>query len=113
MNRVGEGGQGESVWLAWLLHTTLTAFAGVADARDDAVRAGAWRAHASALGESLEQQAWDGDWYRRAWFDDGTVIGSATNDECRIDSIAQSWAVISGAAKPSARPRPWLPSNAN
>ena len=100
MNRVGEGGHGESVWLAWFLHTTLTAFAGVAEARGDAVRADAWRAHALALGESLENQAWDGDWYRRAWFDDGTVIGSATNDECRIDSIAQSWAVISGAAKP-------------
>lgn len=100
MNRVGEGGQGESVWLAWLLHTTLTAFAGVADTRHDVARADAWRAHATALGESLEHQAWDGDWYRRAWFDDGTVIGSATNDECRIDSIAQSWAVISGAAEP-------------
>ena len=100
MNRVGEGGQGESVWLAWLLHTTLIAFAEVAGTRHDAIRADTWREHASALAESIEQQAWDGDWYRRAWFDDGAVIGSASNDECRIDSIAQSWAVISGAAKP-------------
>lgn len=100
MNRVGEGGQGESVWLAWLLHTTLTKFARLADARRDAARAKRWRAHTAALEISLEQHAWDGDWYRRAWFDDGAVIGSATNDECRIDSIAQSWAVISGSAKP-------------
>ena len=100
MNRVGEAGQGESVWLAWLLHTTLTDFARLADARRDAARASVWRDHASALAMSLEEQAWDGDWYRRAWFDDGAVIGSAANTECRIDSIAQSWAVISGAAKP-------------
>lgn len=100
MNRVGEGGKGESVWLAWLLHTTLTAFARLADTRLDAIHADAWREHASTLAESLEQQAWDGDWYRRAWFDDGAVMGSATNDECRIDSIAQSWAVISGAGQP-------------
>jgi cyclic beta-1,2-glucan synthetase len=100
MNRVGEGGQGESVWLAWLLYATLADFARLADTRNDAARAGAWREHAAALGDSLEREAWDGDWYRRAWFDDGAVIGSAANAECRIDSIAQSWAVISGAAKP-------------
>jgi cyclic beta-1,2-glucan synthetase len=100
MNRVGEAGQGESVWLAWLLHTTLTDFARLADARRDADRARVWRDHASALATSLEDQAWDGDWYRRAWFDDGAVIGSAANAECRIDSIAQSWAVISGVARP-------------
>lgn len=100
MNRVGEGGKGESVWLAWLLQTTLTTFAKLADTRHDVTHADAWRQHASTLTESLEQQAWDGDWYRRAWFDDGAVMGSATNSECRIDSIAQSWAVISGAAQP-------------
>ncbi len=98
MNRVGCGGQGESVWLAWLLHATLTEFSVLADARGDKIHAGAWREHAAALKEALEREAWDGDWYRRAWFDDGTVLGSASNDECRIDSIAQSWAVISGAA---------------
>jgi cyclic beta-1,2-glucan synthetase len=100
MNRVGEGGQGESVWLGWMLHLTLSRFATLADARQDTARATAWRKHAGALKEALERQAWDGDWYRRAWFDDGAVLGSASNDECRIDSIAQSWAVISGAARP-------------
>ncbi len=98
MNRVGERGQGESVWLGWLLHTTLTAFATLADARHETTRATTWRAHAMALQASLEREAWDGDWYRRAWYDDGTPLGSATSDECRIDSIAQSWAVISGVA---------------
>lgn len=97
MNRVGRGGQGESVWLAWLLHATLADFAVLADARGDKIHASAWREHAAALKEALEREAWDGDWYRRAWFDDGIVLGSASNDECRIDSIAQSWAVISGA----------------
>lgn len=100
MNRVGEGGKGESVWLGWLLYTTLNAFALLADARDDIGRAVGWRAHAVALQASLEREAWDGDWYRRGWFDDGTPLGSAASDECQIDSIAQSWAVISGAADP-------------
>ena len=104
MNRVGEGGQGESVWLAWLLHATLTAFARLADARRRRDRADAWRdARRGAGGSRSNSEAWDGDWYRRAWFDDGAVLGSAANEECRIDSIAQSWAVISGAAKPRAR----------
>jgi cyclic beta-1,2-glucan synthetase len=98
MNRVGREGHGESVWLAWLLHATLTDFAVLADARGDKIHAVTWREHASALKQALEQEAWDGDWYRRAWFDDGTVLGSASNDECRIDSIVQSWAVISGVA---------------
>ena len=98
MNRVGEGGQGESVWLGWLLHAALEGFLTFADQRGDAVRAAQWRAHMQALSTALEDQAWDGDWYRRGWFDDGTPLGSATNDECRIDSIAQSWAVISKVA---------------
>ena len=100
MNRVGEGGHGESVWLGWLLHAALDAFASIADARGDATRAANWRTHMRALAAAFESQAWDGDWYRRGWFDDGTPLGSATNEECRIDSIAQSWAVISGAARP-------------
>ena len=100
MNRVGEGGRGESVWLGWLLHAALDAFATIADARGDATRAANWRTHMRALATAFESQAWDGDWYRRAWFDDGTPLGSATNEECRIDSIAQSWAVISGVARP-------------
>jgi len=100
MNRVGEQGRGESVWLGWLLHAALAAFAPLADARGDTARAAAWRSHATALQATLEREAWDGDWYRRAWFDDGTVLGSAAGEECRIDSISQSWAAISGAADP-------------
>ena len=78
MNRVGELGQGESVWLGWLLYAALDAFAPLADARGDTTHAAAWRAHADALQAALEREAWDGDWYRRAWFDDGTPLGSAT-----------------------------------
>jgi cyclic beta-1,2-glucan synthetase len=100
MNRVGEGGKGESVWLGWLMYATLTAFGRFADARGETRRSATWRAHAIALQTSLEREAWDGQWYRRGWFDDGTPLGSAAADECRIDSIAQSWAVISGAANP-------------
>ncbi len=100
MNRVGEQGKGESVWLGWLLHAALTAFAPLAEARHETVRAAAWRAHATSLQAALEREAWDGDWYRRGFFDDGTPLGSAANEECRIDSIAQSWAVLSGAAGP-------------
>ncbi|SEE70310.1 cyclic beta-1,2-glucan synthetase [Rhizobiales bacterium GAS188] len=100
MNRVGERGEGESVWLGWLLHAALTAFAPLAEARHETARAATWRAHAVGLQASLEHEAWDGDWYRRGYFDDGTPLGSATSRECRIDSIAQSWAVLSGAAEP-------------
>jgi cyclic beta-1,2-glucan synthetase len=100
MNRVGEGGRGESVWLAWFLHATLRAFAEVADTRGETRRAVAWRGHAGSLEAAIEREGWDGAWYRRAYFDDGTPLGSAENDACRIDSIAQSWAVISGAADP-------------
>jgi cyclic beta-1,2-glucan synthetase len=98
MNRVGEQGRGESVWLGWFLHTTLRAFAPLAIARNEITRAERWLAHATTLGESLEREAWDGNWYRRGYYDDGTPLGSATSDECRIDSIAQSWSVISGVA---------------
>lgn len=100
MNRVGEGGQGESVWLGWLLHAALSAFDGFADLRGEAARAETWRRHAVALAEAQEREGWDGGWYRRAWYDDGAILGSEINDECRIDSIAQSWAVLSGAARP-------------
>jgi cyclic beta-1,2-glucan synthetase len=93
LDRVGEAGAGESVWLGWFLYATLNAFADLA--RDG--RAAAWRDHATALKTALDAQAWDGDWYRRAYFDDGTPLGSVTNTECRIDSIAQSWSIISGA----------------
>ncbi|MGH7872719.1 MAG: GH36-type glycosyl hydrolase domain-containing protein, partial [Candidatus Binatia bacterium] len=101
MNRVGAAGKGESVWLAWFLHTVLWEFARLADARGEHSRAEQWRLHVSALKAALEREAWDGEWYRRAYFDDGTALGSASNAECRIDSIAQSWGVISGAAEPA------------
>ncbi|MDD5274587.1 MAG: glucoamylase family protein [Methylovulum sp.] len=98
MNRVGNQGKGESVWLAWFLIATLDEFATLAAVRDEAQRAASWREHAAQLKIAVETEAWDGAWYRRAYFDDGSPLGSATNAECRIDSIAQSWGVISGAA---------------
>ena len=101
MNRVGHEGKGESVWLAWFLHTTLWEFARLADVRGERQRAETWRRHVRALKSAIEREAWDGDWYRRAYFDDGTPLGSATNSECRIDSIAQSWGIISGGADPA------------
>jgi cyclic beta-1,2-glucan synthetase len=100
MNRVGQDGKGESVWLGWFLHTILWEFAKVADARGERQRAEAWRLHVSALKAALEREGWDGEWYRRAFFDDGTPMGSSVNDECHIDSIAQSWGVMSGASEP-------------
>jgi cyclic beta-1,2-glucan synthetase len=100
MNRVGNQGRGESVWLGWFLHTVLAALAPIAEARADNKRAGRWRTHMKSLRRALERHGWDGDWYRRAFFDDGTPLGSAINVECRIDSIAQSWSVLSGAANP-------------
>ena len=101
MNRVGERGLGESVWLGWFLHATLAAFAPLAAARGEAARAAGWLAHAARLRDALGREAWDGDWYRRGYYDDGTPLGSSASDECRIDSIAQSWSVISGAAEPA------------
>jgi cyclic beta-1,2-glucan synthetase len=100
MNRVGAAGRGESVWLGWLLIRTIEMFAPLAQTRDGE-RAARWRAHAQAVREALEREAWDGAWYRRATFDDGTWLGSEANEECRIDSIAQSWAVFSGVADPA------------
>jgi cyclic beta-1,2-glucan synthetase len=100
MNRVGEDGKGESIWLGWFLHAALSAFAPLAEDRGEVVRATTWRRHATTLQSALEQEGWDGSWYRRGYFDDGTPLGSATSSECRIDSIAQSWGVISAAANP-------------
>jgi cyclic beta-1,2-glucan synthetase len=99
MNRVGIAGRGESVWLAWFLHAALMRFAPVAEARGATETAAVWRKHAFAVQQAIEREAWDGDWYRRGYYDDGTVLGSVSSDECRIDSVAQSWAVISGAAE--------------
>ena len=100
MNRVGAQGKGESVWLAWFLHTILTTWAPVAAARGETKRAEAWAGHARTIKEAVEREAWDGSWYRRAYFDDGTPLGTAGSDACAIDSIAQSWSVMSGAADP-------------
>jgi cyclic beta-1,2-glucan glucanotransferase len=98
MNRVGFQGKGESVWLGWFLYKILDEFSVICDARGDADRASRYRQHMRELKDALETDGWDGDWYIRAFFDDGTPLGSARNDECRIDSIAQSWGVISHAA---------------
>ena len=98
MNRVGEAGRGESVWLGWLLCATLAAWAPLARARGDSARAERWLLRAEALRTALETAGWDGEWYRRAYFDDGTPLGSALSEECKIDAIAQSWSVLSGVA---------------
>ena len=99
-NRVGELGRGESVWLGWFLYATLTAFAPLARSRAELTRAAHWLSHAAALRVALEATAWDGQWYRRGYYDNGAALGSAASEECRIDAIAQSWAVLSGAADP-------------
>ena len=100
MSHVGAGGKGESVWLGWMVLSTVDLFAPLARSRAPE-RAASWRARADDLRRALEAEAWDGDWYRRATFDDGTWLGSKDSGECRIDSIAQSWAVLSGAADPA------------
>jgi cyclic beta-1,2-glucan synthetase len=100
MNLVGAGGKGESVWLAWLLISILRPFAALAAARGDDAHATDFLRHADALAAAVED-AWDGEWYRRAYFDDGTPLGSRDNVECQIDAIAQSWAVLSGAGDPA------------
>ena len=97
MNRVGPAGRGESTWLGFFLYSVLIEFAGLCHARRDVPRAARYREHAGRLASQLEL-TWDGEWYRRGYYDDGTALGSAQNDECRIDSIAQSWAVLSGVA---------------
>ena len=100
MDEVGAHGQGESVWLGWFLASLLAPFAALSEQRGDVQQASSYRAHTARLKDALEQ-AWDGEWYRRAYFDDGTPLGSAQNVECRIDAIAQSWAVISGVGDPA------------
>ena len=97
MNLIGEKGKGESVWVAFFLFHVLECFAELARRRGDAALAEDCRRQAQQLQQNIELHGWDGDWYRRAYFDDGTPLGSATNEECQIDSIAQSWAVLSGA----------------
>ena len=100
MNRVGENGQGESVWLAWFLCDVLKRFAMICEQSGDIETAQRYRSRAKEYAAAVEQSAWDGDWYRRAYYDDGAPLGSILEAECQIDAIAQSWAVLSGAGDP-------------
>lgn len=100
MNRVGIQGKGESIWLGWFLSRTLDDFAEICDLMNDQKRADEFRLKSHGLHKVLEKNAWDGEWYLRAYYDDGSRLGSSANHECRIDSIAESWAVISGNADP-------------
>lgn len=97
MNTVGNKGRGESVWLGWFLYSTLKSFSSLCMKMNDNSLAVRYIEIADEISKHLEENAWDGEWYRRAYFDDGTPLGSSINSECRIDSLAQSWAVISGA----------------
>ena len=97
-DKVGEKGKGESVWLAFFIYEVLVQFAEIAGGHSDVSFADECKQQASQLKINIDKNAWDGRWYKRAWFDDGTPLGSSVNEECRIDSIAQSWAVLSGAA---------------
>ncbi len=100
MNLVGIKGQGESVWLAFFLFDTLVRFSPLARAHGDTAFAEECLAQAEQLRQAIDQHGWDGGWYRRAYFDDGTPLGSSANAECQIDSISQSWSVLSGAGDP-------------
>ncbi len=100
MNLVGAGGKGESVWLAWFMIDVMNQFAQVARQRGDTATANRYIDEAAQLRDRIEANAWDGQWYRRAYTDDGTPLGSASSEECQIDSISQSWSVLSGAGSP-------------
>ncbi len=100
LNRVGEGGKGESVWLAWFLCDILERFAKICDLRGDGETSEYYRSRSKEYAAAVEQTAWDGAWYRRAYYDDGFPLGSNQEPECQIDGIAQSWAVLSGAGDP-------------
>ena len=97
MNLVGQHGKGESVWLAFFLYDVLNQFSDMAAGQGDQVVSERYRLEAGRLRGNIDEHAWDGQWYRRAYFDDGTPLGSSENSECQIDSISQSWAVLSGA----------------
>ena len=100
LNRVGAEGRGESVWLGWFLHANLSRFAVLCERRGDAGQAATYWQRAETLRQALERSGWDGDWYLRAFYDDGSPLGSSQDAECQIDSIAQSWAVLSRAGEP-------------
>lgn len=112
MNRVGAGGKGESVWMGWFLVKVIGDFSPLAKARGDA-RVGTWHDRARALELALETKAWDGNWYRRAFYDDGTPLGTSADTECRVESMAQSWAVISGRGDPERAARAMQAVNEN
>ena len=97
MNLVGEHGKGESVWLGFFLYEVLMQFTEIARMHGDLPFAERCQREAAQLRRNIEENGWDGEWYRRAYFDDGSPLGSASNPECQIDSIAQSWSVLSGA----------------
>src|SRR5450432_1988542 len=98
MNRVGREGKGESVWLGFFLYSILDEFIPIAESRADSARVSRYRSYKEKLGEALNDAGWDGGWYRRAFYDDGTPLGTSASDECKIDAIAQAWSVLSGAA---------------
>ncbi len=98
MNRVGREGRGESVWMGFFLHAVLAAFEPLCAARGDGEREQRYRRQREELRPALETAGWDGDWYRRGYYDDGTPLGSKESDECRIDALVQAWAVLSRAA---------------
>ena len=100
MNTVGNKGKGESVWLGWFVYTTLKNFIPICRERRDDESAVKYESIAAEIAQNIEENAWDGSWYRRAYFDDGTPLGSVQNTECRIDAIAQSWSAISGVGRP-------------
>src|SRR4030066_1399550 len=97
MNVVGEHGKGESVWLGFFLYEVLMRFTDIARIHGDLPFVERCEREAAQLRRNIEKNGWDGEWYRRAYFDDGSPLGSASNPECQIDSIAQSWSVLSGA----------------
>jgi cyclic beta-1,2-glucan synthetase len=100
MDRIGDRGIGESIWLAWFAISAMSAFTELCEARSDKGRATTWRRRARSLKQSVQREGWDGEWYLRAFDDEGFPWGSKDSGECRIDSISQSWAVLSGAAPP-------------
>jgi cellobiose phosphorylase len=99
MDKVGQHGKGESIWLAFFLYDILIRFSETALAKNDTVFSNECKNQAATLRKNIEQNAWDGEWFKRAFFDDGTPLGSSVNDECKIDSIAQSWSVLSNAVQ--------------
>ena len=98
MNAVGHEGRGESVWMAFFLYAVLDGFMPLCHLRGDEARARRYQEHQERLRAAIEREAWDGEWYRRGWYDDGTPLGTREGDECRIDAVAQAWATLSGAA---------------